>query len=484
MSFRDRFSTKSPKPHTPPRAVQVDLEELDSQWPPVEPLANETEAQRADRLERERKAKAVSDEIDHAIELEKHERRKRRVDVKIILLGQAESGKSTILRNFQLKFTPASFHAEAAAWRAVIDLNLVRSVTFLLSLLSEAPQGTPPPEGTLVPLADIGDDLRRLRVALSPLRHVEEHLARFLSPDDQGRAAPTPAWLSERGFEVAVRPGSRWKALFSRGGAGASDASKSETQGVEEVKNARRVIEACREDILALWAHPRVRRSLEEQSVALQFQSGFFLDEVERIAAPGYQPSPEDVLKARIQTVGVEEHVLRMETAPELGQSWSIIDVGGSRGMRAAWVPYFDDVNVLVFLAPVSAFNQTLAEDRTVNRLWDSFLLWKTVCSNKLLKDVSFILLLNKYDILDAKLKSGVQFRHYVTSYKDRSNDQDSVLIYLKDKFSMIYKQYSTSQRPLHVHVTCATDSHATSLVLARIREVIFTGNFERADLL
>jgi len=59
----------------------------------------------------------------------------------------------------------------------------------------------------------------------------------------------------------------------------------------------------------------------------------------------------------------------------------------------AAWLPYFDDgehqtrfllgrlinsivapffhgtVNVLLFIAPVSAFNQTLTEDRTVNRL-------------------------------------------------------------------------------------------------------------------
>ncbi|KAI0058615.1 P-loop containing nucleoside triphosphate hydrolase protein [Artomyces pyxidatus] len=480
MASRDRSRQKSPKSSQPP-AVQVNLEDIDSHWPPVEKLADETEAQRAERLEREREAKRVNDEIDHAIELEKHERRKRKADVKIILLGQAESGKSTILRNFQLKFTPASFHAEVEAWRAVIDLNLVRSVTFLLGLLNEGAQVPPmPEEGQLLPLTVITDDLRRLRVRLSPLRNIEDSLARFLSPDDPSHAAPTPSWLSERAFEVSVRSGSKWKSLFSR----KSSSSKVEMQGFEEVKNARRVIEACKEDVMELWAHPAIRASLVEQNVALEFQSGFFLDEVERIAAPGYEPSPVDVLKARIQTVGVEEHLLKMETSAELGQQWAIIDVGGSRGMRAAWVPYFDDVNVLVFLAPVSAFNQTLAEDRTVNRLWDSFLLWKSVCSNKLLKDVSFILLLNKYDILDAKLKSGIQFRHFVTSYRDRKNDTESVMIYMKDKFATIYRQYSASQRPMHVHVTCATDSTATSLVLARIREVIFTGNFERADLL
>lgn len=35
----------------------------------------------------------------------------------------------------------------------------------------------------------------------------------------------------------------------------------------------------------------------------------------------------------------------------------------------AAWAPFLDDVNVIIFLAPVSVFNQSLAEDKTVNRL-------------------------------------------------------------------------------------------------------------------
>jgi hypothetical protein len=72
-----------------------------------------------------------------------------------------------------------------------------------------------------------------------------------------------------------------------------------------------------------------------------------------------------DILKARIQTVGVEEHPLKVEAAQgaydafactkhphcllllfsgiggslawEHGQLWSIIDVGGSRALRGAW---------------------------------------------------------------------------------------------------------------------------------------------------
>jgi hypothetical protein len=263
-------------------------------------------------------------------------------------IGQAESGKSTILRNFQLKYAPTTFHAEAEAWRAIIDLNLVRSVTFLLRLLDEdsaasaaaADIGAPiagsssgfgssgvgvggasssksnnsfgvgfaggsddddddtrplSPSGIkLVPLQRLTDDLRRLRMSLSPLRSIEESLVRIISPDAPRNTAGgsdvggrSTALLTERAFEVRVRCGSRLKALF-KGGIGASGAatvSKSNVRGYEELLNARRVIEACREDIVALWNHPAVRASLAEQSVALEFQSGLY---VSSLTPPGF----------------------------------------------------------------------------------------------------------------------------------------------------------------------------------------------------
>jgi hypothetical protein len=50
------------------------------------------------------------------------------------------------------------------------------------------------------------------------------------------------------------------------------------------------------------------------------------------------------------------------------------------------------------------------------------------LCVHKLLKKATFVLPLNKYDLLDAKLRSGIQFREFVTSYKDRPNKTDNVL--------------------------------------------------------
>lgn len=96
---------------------------------------------------------------------------------------------------------------------------------------------------------------------------------------------------------------------------------------------------------------------------------------------------------------------------------------------RAAWPPFFDDMNAIIFLAPISCFDEKLAEDRRVNRLEDSFLLWKAVCANKLLGKTMLILFLNKCDLLARKLNAGVEFKHFVPSYggNGRRNDVGSV---------------------------------------------------------
>lgn len=53
-------------------------------------------------------------------------------------------------------------------------------------------------------------------------------------------------------------------------------------------------------------------------------------------------------------------------------------------------------------------------------------LLWKGLCQNKLLAKVDLVLFLNKCDILQRKLETGVRLARYVKSYDDRPNDMDT----------------------------------------------------------
>lgn len=241
-----------------------------SVWPPP-PDQNETAEERAARLEHEREAKRLSALIDEAIEAER--RRLRPPTKKILLLGQAESGKSTVLKNFQLHFAPQSFHAEADSWKAVIHLNTTRSVNFILDLISGTP-GSPRAPGFPTSIAPISptDTLRRLKMRLVPLRQVEEILTRRLTGSvDSLPPLPLPAAASSKyqltcAPEVLVRGGSGWKR--------AARTRRPTSPIADELDDAERVLCACMDDIIALWGDADVQRGLGRSGISLQDQSG------------------------------------------------------------------------------------------------------------------------------------------------------------------------------------------------------------------
>lgn len=65
----------------------------------------------------------------------------------------------------------------------------------------------------------------------------------------------------------------------------------------------------------------------------------------------------DDILHARIQTMGVAEHIFDVDIHGKT-VTWHLFDVGGARGQRHTWVPYFDDANAIIFVSPISAFDQ------------------------------------------------------------------------------------------------------------------------------
>ena len=95
---------------------------------------------------------------------------------------------------------------------------------------------------------------------------------------------------------------------------------------------------------------------------------------------------------------------------------------------RRAWLPYFEQVNAIIFLAPISCFDERLAEDPRVNRLEDSFLLWKAICSSQLLTSTTLIIFLNKRDLLEKKIAAGIQINRYLPSYADRPNETKAII--------------------------------------------------------
>ena len=171
-------------------------------------------------------------------------------------------------------------------------------------------------------------------------------------------------------------------------------------------------------------------------------------------------------MRCRLQTLGVAEYNFPMNVGRK-AVTWRLFDVGGSRGQRHAWVPFFDDANAIIFLAPISAFDQYLEEDYKVNRIDDSLQMFTSICSNPLLKNVHLVLFLNKIDILHQKLAAGIKVKKFITSFGNRPNEYDEVTAYFRAHFVQSHRKNNVDQRrALYTHMTSVVDTRATQSII------------------
>ncbi|KAF7358532.1 hypothetical protein MVEN_00904100 [Mycena venus] len=379
------------------------------------PPEGETPDQRAVRIAAAQNAEKTSRQIDEALLQSKKMLDKKKSDVKILLLGQSESGKVSDILNipmgsfllkssgiehgvkecvfgsaacwaidhvwtltpvahtdFRLRFTPQYFDSERAAWKMVVLLNLIGSVRVICETIESELEN---PEFSLV------SDLHRQRCAdLAPVLREEDAINGLISASSQ---------VMVKG-EVFVRPGGEWKAILASS---------------EVAKNAAAVVLGMRDEIETLWADTAVRELLEKKDISLRDGGGYFMDDVARVTEPDFVPTDSDILRARIKTMGVEEHFFEKESAPGTRgvKDFWIYDVPGSRGSRAAWIPFFDMGDLTCASqckqsssSPRLSFYEVLEEDNRVNRLEDSVVLWKEICANELLQNCQLILFFNK----------------------------------------------------------------------------------------
>ncbi|KAJ7330354.1 G-protein alpha subunit [Mycena albidolilacea] len=452
----------------------------------LQPPANETEEQKAARLEAAWEATQVSRTIDAGLAESKKALEKKKRAVKILLLGQSESGKSSVLRNFRLSFTPKYFENERLVWKTVIQLNLINSIKKILTVLQEEWEELETDSAESKHEPALTSEHRRLALSLSPLLAFETSISRIMES-------------STGDYTVTVRPGGGWKdklASFGHRSPSTPEAQSPTGETDSDPSQVTQVLAACKNEMIALWDDAIVRGVLERHGVYLQDDSGFFLDDTARIAALDYIPSDRDIMRARIKTLGVEEHRFVTESGFRAGTEFYITDLVCALNLtypsqRSTWVPYFDDVQAILFLAPL-AFWQSLDEDSKVNRVQDSLELWREIVGNPLLAKTAFILLFNKKDVLQAHIAAGVQVKKYVPSFGDRPNDVASVtkctfvfsVADFRDKFSAYHRKFSPEPRPFIFYETEAIDTKSTAIILGEVQEQIIRNHLKDLDVM
>ncbi|KAI0665862.1 G-protein alpha subunit [Trametes maxima] len=449
----------------------------------------------------EEEALRISNAIDDELRREREAMRRRRAkDVKVMLLGQAESGKSTLQKQFQLYYSSKTLDDERPSWRPIVYFNILKAVRMILDELDwQYGLGASSREPLAVPLlpstsatsgsasgsgSGSGSSTRSLPnpVWLAELAALRNKLLPLVASED-ALAAELSGGITVTGGRTGVYVRHGWQALISGGGRAwplAEHYRTTMTVRQSAVTNiVAKTLAASQAEVEMLWWHPGVQSLLKGNKLRLEEYAAFFLANIRRIAQPDYLPTNEDILHVRLQTIGVTEHAFDINLGGT-HYNWLLYDVGGA---RQGWVPYFDDATAIIFLAPISAFDQYLEEDPRTNRIDDSLQLFTAVCSNKLLQNAALVLMLNKTDLLRQKLQAGIKVRKYISSYGDRPNSFEEVSEYFRAHFIQVHRRKDVSHRPLYLHFTSMLDIKATQSIIINVGEAIMRSHLTKIGL-
>jgi hypothetical protein len=233
--------------------------------------------------------------------------------------------------------------------------------------------------------------------------------------------------------------------------------------------------------IKALWLSPQIQEVWEKRS---NFQVldclSYYCNDLDRICAPSYIPTQQDVLQARVRTSGIVEEKYVID-----GVQFTMFDVGGQRNERKKWIHAFDNVTAVIFVAAISEYDQVLYEDSQTNRIEEAIKLFDEICNSSWFSKTSMILFLNKNDLFVAKLKHtplripGVRYDDFAGPYADDPSVDfnDAVEAAHKYMTNLFVSRKRDTAREVYAHVTEATDTKQVHVVFNACKDIILRRN-------
>lgn len=235
--------------------------------------------------------------------------------------------------------------------------------------------------------------------------------------------------------------------------------------------------------ITHLWKDDGIQRTWDLKSkFQIQDSAAHFFKHINRITEPNYTPTDQDVLLARIRTTGIVDQEFEIKN-----NRFQVYDVGGQRNERKKWIHCFDGVTGVIFLAALSAYDQTLYEDDKTNRMKEALDLFKQICNSRWFADASMILFLNKQDLFKEKVQK-VPITTCFSDYPGAPHDEYESRAYIKEKFESQNGigdgKVGKKHKQIYTHFTCAIDRDKVNQIFNSVQQTIITANLQRAALI
>ncbi|XP_062333458.1 guanine nucleotide-binding protein subunit alpha-14-like isoform X1 [Osmerus eperlanus] len=229
------------------------------------------------------------------------------------------------------------------------------------------------------------------------------------------------------------------------------------------------------DSIKRVWSDHGTQRCYERRrEFQLSDSAKYYMSDLDRIAAPTYIPTQQDILRVRVPTTGIIEYLFDLKTV-----FFRMVDVGGQRSERRKWIHCFENVTSIIFLVALSEYDQVLYEETNVNRLEESLALFKTIVTYPWFQESSIILFLNKVDLLQEKIAHS-HLGDYFSGFPGPRQDVEAAKKFI---LKMYLEQHVGRHQPLYNHFTCATDTENIRVVFKAVRDTVFRENLDRYGL-
>jgi hypothetical protein len=269
--------------------------------------------------------------------------------------------------------------------------------------------------------------------------------------------------------------------------------AKSEKEALMRTSDDAAIDPEIGQVIKVLWRDEGILRTFEEKSkFQLNDSAEYYFEAIDRLMAPEYVATVDDILRSRVRTSGIVEEKYRID-----GVGFIMYDVGGQRNERKKWIHCFDSVTAVIFVAALSEYDQVLYEDNTQNRMDEAVNLFDEICNSRWFSDTSMILFLNKRDLFEKKIKKVDIAQPAGDGHPGRYVDyaggvctcghgypadeeectcgaQAAAKKYLLDMFLVVN---GNPEKDIYVHITCATDTENIRVVFNASKEIILKNN-------
>lgn len=226
-----------------------------------------------------------------------------------------------------------------------------------------------------------------------------------------------------------------------------------------------------------LWNDEGIKKCFKRsREFQLNDSAEYYLNALDRISAPTYLPTQDDILRARVKSTGIVETDFMYKDL-----NFKMFDVGGQRSERKKWIHCFEGVTAVIFCVALSEYDLKLAEDKTMNRMHESMQLFGSIVNSRWFPTTSIILFLNKMDVFEERIRHSslkVCFPEY-----EGGNSVTETSNYIRSRFEKLNKRQSEAHKEVYSHFTCATDTNNIRFVFDAVTDIIIRDNLKDCGL-